>query len=247
MKDAVSIQLFSVREALEKDFRFTLKTIVEMGYTGVEFAGIYGGLTANELRNLLEDLNLRVVGAHVSMNALENDFETQIDYLTAIGCTHIVCPWADVNDEASAIDIGKRLETIAEKCAVRGLKFSYHNHGHEYAKTIDGRYLLDIIMAECSELVMMELDVFWVAYAGADPISEIRKYAGRSELLHLKQMGFVDGKKVDVLFDKGVLDLVEIVDIGKRMGAVEFIVEEEAETEDPVDAVRVDIETFRKL
>jgi len=247
MKDAVSLQLFSVREALAKDFRFTLKTIAEMGYSGVEFAGIYGGLTAEELRDLLAELNLRVVGAHVGIDALENDFDAQIDYLTAVGCSHIVCPWTDMKDESSAADVGRRLEAIAENCAMRGLRFSYHNHGHEYAKTEDGRYLLDVMMAECSELVMMEPDVFWIAYAGADPISEIRKYAGRSELLHLKQMGFVDGEKADVIFDQGVLDLAEIAETGKRMGASEFIIEEEAEVDDPVDAVRVDIETFRKL
>lgn len=247
MKDPFSLQLFSVRNALQKDFRFTMNAIADMGYTGVEFAGIYGGLSACKLRDLLEELNLRVVGAHVGIDALENDFESQVSYLTEIGCSHIICPWAEMKDETSAADVGRRLEKIAESCAMQGLRFSYHNHGHEYARTDDNRYLLDVMMGECSELVLLELDVFWAAFAGADPISEIRKYAGRSELLHLKQMGFVDGKKTDVLFDRGVLDFVEIIETAKRMGISEFIVEEEAEVDDLVDAVRVDVETLRKL
>ena len=247
MNDPVSLQLYSVREALQKNFRFTMQTVAEMGYTGVEFAGIYGGMKASELRVFLDSLGLRPVGAHVGIDALENDFDAQADYLAELGCGHMVCPYAPMNDEASAADIGRRLETAAQKCAMRGFRFSYHNHGHEYQMTEDGRYLLDVMMGECSELVMAELDVYWVTYGGADPISEIRKYAGREELLHLKQMGFVDGVKKDVLFDRGVLDLAEIAEAGKKMGITELIVEEETETDDMVDAVRVDIETLRRL
>ena len=247
MNTPLALQLFSVRNELDKNFEFTLRSLAEMGYTGVEFAGNFGGLSAEELKKLLDELNLKVVGAHMGLDALENDFDANADYLAAIGCDHMICPWADMHDAESAAAIGKRLDAIAEKCAMRGFKFSYHNHGHEFKMTEEGEYLFDIMMDNCSELVLAELDVCWVAMADADPVAAIRKYAGRTELIHLKQLAVVDGKKQDVLFDKGILDLKEIEAAAKLAGVTDFIVEEETPCEDMLDAVRVDIETVRKL
>ncbi len=247
MNDAVALQLYSIRNELDKNFEFSLRAVAEMGYTGVEFAGNYGGLTAPELKKLLDELKLTVVGAHLSLDALENDFDAQAEFMETIGCSHMVCPWAPLEDEASAIDLGKRFEKIAEKCAMRGFKFSYHNHAHEFKKSESGEYLFDIMMANCSELVMAELDVYWVAKGGADPIEYIRKYAGREELLHLKQMGLENGEQVDVLFDKGILDIAAYAEAARLAGVTDFIVEEETKCDDMLDAARVDIETLRKL
>ena len=247
MDDRFSLQLFSVRNELKKNFKFTLRSVAEMGYTGVEFAGDYGGMSAPELRALLDELGLTCVGAHVSLELLENDFDAQADYLETLGCPHIVCPWAYIHDEASAKEHGAKFEEIAVKCAMRGFRFSYHNHDHEFAKTEDGRYLDDVMMDSCSELVMAELDVFWIAMAGADPVRVIRQYPGRMELLHLKQMGWKDGEKVSVLFGQGVLDLADLSAHGKLMGITDLIVEEETPCDDMLDAVRQDIEDLRRM
>lgn len=243
----LSLQLYSIRNELNKNFEFSLRAVAEMGYTGVEFAGVYGGLSAQELKKLLDELNLRVVGAHMGPDALENDFDANADYLAGIGCDHIIVPCSDIHDAESAAAYGRRLEAIAEKCAMRGFKFSFHNHGAEFGTTEEGEYFFDIMMQNCSELVMAEIDIYWVAMAGADPIAAIRKYAGRQELLHLKQYTVVDGRKVDSLFDKGAIDLREIEAAARLAGVTDFIVEEETECDDMLDAARVDIETVRKL
>ena len=109
----------------------------------------------------------------------------------------MICPWAKMDSVEEAQEVGRRLEAVAEKCAMAGFRFSYHNHGHEFAKAEDGRYLFDILM-ECGDLLMAELDIYWIAYAGADVEETIRKYAGRMSLLHLKQMGVTDGVRHDV-------------------------------------------------
>ena len=52
----IGIQMYSVRDALSKDFIGTLRKVKEIGYDYVEFAGYYGGYTGEELKALLDDI-----------------------------------------------------------------------------------------------------------------------------------------------------------------------------------------------
>ena len=46
-KFPIALQVYSVRDDLEKDFYGTLKKVKELGYDGVEFAGLYGNAPAD--------------------------------------------------------------------------------------------------------------------------------------------------------------------------------------------------------
>ena len=68
-----ALQLYSVRDEVEKDFEGTLKAVSEFGYDGVEFAGLYGK-TPEDVRKLCEKYGLVPVSAHVGIGEmLEND------------------------------------------------------------------------------------------------------------------------------------------------------------------------------
>ena len=45
----IAVQVYSVREEAERDFAGTMKKLGEMGYDGVELAGLYGK-SAEEIR-----------------------------------------------------------------------------------------------------------------------------------------------------------------------------------------------------
>lgn len=86
----IGLQLYTVRDNTEKDFEGTLRAVAAMGYEGVEFAG-YGGISAEEMKALLTELNLTAIGSHISLEQLENNLEGEIEYLKTIAPAMACC------------------------------------------------------------------------------------------------------------------------------------------------------------
>jgi sugar phosphate isomerase/epimerase len=89
---SVGLQLYTVRDAMAEDFEGTLRQVAAMGYEGVEFAG-YGGMEAEKLRDLLQELNLTAIGSHIGLHLLEGQLEEEIAYLQTIGAKYAICPY----------------------------------------------------------------------------------------------------------------------------------------------------------
>lgn len=229
--DAYYLQLYSVRDALDADYKGTLKQVADMGYEGVEFAGNYGGMDGDALAKELDYLGLSAISAHISLDELENNFDYHKNILSACGCRYMICPWADMKTEQDALALAKRLDVLAERCAQNGFIFGYHNHAHEFEKAENGEYLYDILMQSCSPLVLAELDICWLKYADVDIEQQLRKYAGRLDLLHLKQLDIVNGEKRISSLDKGIIDFEPVIKTGKLLGTEYFIVEQDSPVE----------------
>jgi AraC-like DNA-binding protein len=91
-KHLIALQVYSVRDVAEKDFAGTVRKVKEMGYDGVELAGTYG-MTAVEIKKILDETGLELVSAHVPMNQLEDD--AVLDDFAATGMKYIAIPWFD--------------------------------------------------------------------------------------------------------------------------------------------------------
>lgn len=188
-KMGIGLQLFTLRDETAADFAGTLRQVAELGYEGVEFAG-YGGLSADELKALLQELELKAIGSHVSLQSLRENLEGEIDYLKTIGGQYLICPYIGEDDRTTADD-WKRIfaffEEVGAEVKKQGLTFAYHNHSFEFELEIDGEFVFDAMYAQTSpDSVQVEMDVCWVKFAGQDPLTYIAKYAGRLPLLHLK-------------------------------------------------------------
>ena len=59
----ISVQLYSLRDALEADFEGTIRKLAAIGYPCVEPAGLHG-CKAAEVTKLFADLNLAAPSAH---------------------------------------------------------------------------------------------------------------------------------------------------------------------------------------
>lgn len=180
----VGLQLYSVRDALAKDFEGTLARLAEMGYEGVEFAGYYER-SPEELRTLLDRLGLQAAGAHVSFERLEADFAKEADFARAVGFTRIAVPWWNADDEDGWRAFSARLGPVVARAAELGVTLAYHNHAHELTKQVGGRPVLDFLLAEHPEL-KAEFDVAWIHAGGAVPHEYLACYADRTPLLHIK-------------------------------------------------------------
>ena len=82
----VAIQLYSLRDEMDKDFKGTLEKVKEMGYDGVEFAGLYDH-KPEEIKALVDELGLIPISAHGEMKSVlhpaKRDFTCEADFTAA--------------------------------------------------------------------------------------------------------------------------------------------------------------------
>lgn len=245
-KEKVGLQLYSVRENLEKDFEGTLRKVKEMGYSAVEFAGLYGN-APEKVKALCEEIGLVPLSAHVPFQELKADPEGTVECYKKAGCRYIVIPYLteEYRPGAEKFDeVLKYAKLLGEICARKDLVLQYHNHDFEFAK-IDGEYALDVLYKEVGpELLQTQIDTCWVNVAGEDPAAYVRKYAGRIPTVHLKDFagqkagrmyGLIgmedDTAKSDVFefrpLGKGLQDIPAIVKASIESGAQWLIVEQD--------------------
>ena len=197
--DAIGIQLYTVRKPMSEDVRGTLEALAEIGYREVEFAGYYDHGPA-AIRDMLAELGLASPSAHVPIERLREDPERVIDDFATIGHEYLVVPWLSP-EERSSLDRyrahAELFNRVSEQCAAAGLGFAYHNHEFEF-EPIDGVLPIDLLLAETDpERVKIELDLYWITVAGADPFAYFDRHPGRFPLCHVKDMA-ADGSMTDV-------------------------------------------------
>lgn len=196
----VAVQVYSVRDDAERDFKGTMQKIKDMGYDGVELAGLYGMKPA-EVKAILEEVGLVPLSAHVPFQELEADIEGTVAQYKEIGMQYIAIPYLMEEDRPGTEKFLKNIETfkkIGEACKKVGITLLYHNHDFEFVKMPNGQYALDYIYTEIpADLLQTELDICWVKVAGEEPVDYIKKYAGRAPVVHLKDF-YKEGKPANM-------------------------------------------------
>lgn len=188
MKLPIALQLYSVRDVMEKDFEGTLSKVAELGYDGVEFAGLFG-FSAEKVRELMQKYKLVPISAHVPYyDMLRNTTAVLSDY-KKIGCEYVAVPY--LTEECRPGTDGfdstiKGIRKIGEAAKGLGIQLLYHNHDFEFVK-LGNNYALDVLYDTIpAALLQTELDTCWVRVGGEDPTAYIKKYSGRTPVVHLK-------------------------------------------------------------
>jgi sugar phosphate isomerase/epimerase len=227
-RDQISLQLYTVREETARDMPDTLRKISEIGYPAVEFAG-YGGLTPQDLKAILDDLDLRASGVHVPLDSWETNPETVLADMQALECAHAILPIVPTErsrDDTSVASLAEDLNRWGEQCRREGIAFSYHNHDFEFAP-LGTTTMWDVLVRETDpELVGLELDLYWVKYAGTDPETTLRDVAERVSLVHLKDMA-PDDTLSDLPVGEGTLPWITLLDAADAAGVEWFIAEQD--------------------
>ena len=246
-RDQISLQLYTVREQTARDMPGTLRRVSEIGYPAVELAG-FGDLSAGELAGVLDDLGLRVSGAHVSFESWQRDPEAVLADLQALNCAHAVLPSAPSErreDEASVATLAGDLNRWGGLCRREGVAFSYHNHDFEFAP-LGETTMWDVLVWETDpELVGLELDLYWIKYAGTDPETVLRDVADRVSLIHLKDMA-PDDTLSDLPVGKGTLPWNTLLETADAAG-VEWFIAEQDNPRDALEDVRSSFQYLRSL
>ena len=187
MSFPVALQLFSVRNECKANFYGTLKKVKAMGYDGVEFAGLHNH-SVDELKEMLADIGLVAVSAHVPYKEMVENPEVFAEY-AKLGCKYIVVPYLteEYRPGAERFDeMVANLSKFGEAANANGMTLLYHNHDFEYI-TINGKYALDVIYDTVpADLLKTEIDTCWANVGGVVPAEYVRKYTGRAPVVHLK-------------------------------------------------------------
>src|SRR5579859_7266431 len=114
----VALQMWTVREAAQRDFVGTLEKIAGSGFAGVEHVHSlgYGGLPAAQVRARMSDLGLRTTGSHVTLQEWEADAEGVIAFQQELGTHYVAVSWVEParrKDEAAYRQMADSLKRIA--------------------------------------------------------------------------------------------------------------------------------------
>lgn len=180
----VSVQLYSLRNAAQQDFRGMLKRVAEIGYKGVEPAGFYG-LKPRKFRKMVNDLGMVVSSNHTD---IRSSAQEMVDTAGELGTTFMVGGFGggEFADEGAIVRTAAVVAERQAAAARAGVTLLLHNHWWEYECLPDGRMKIDLLVERCPG-VQFELDIYWAAnFGGNSSAAMVARHARRTPLLHIK-------------------------------------------------------------
>lgn len=213
MTQPLSVQLYTVRDALSADLPGTLQRIADIGYTNVEAFGFVDN--ADELAAALRDAGLAAGSGHARLlDAGEQDLERIFHASTTLGFGTLIDPHIDESRWTTREDVGaiaRELSALAPRAADHGLVLGYHNHAFEFSNRIDGVSAYEVFADALSDDVVLELDTYWVQVGGDDPVAVIGKYGDKVQFLHVKDGDGSHDDKQQVAVGNGIMPIREII------------------------------------
>lgn len=204
----IALQLYTLRDLCKEDFVPTLDKVAKIGYKAVEFAGFHG-MTAGELRTVLEDLGLTACSAHMPMPTEENVSEV-IEQCQTIGVSRLVTgPGGPIRTVSEVMACVEKQRKAVELLKGSGIALGLHNHWQEFEPVSDGRLPEDIMLQSVPEL-FAELDVYWVTVGKQEPVSTVARLKKRAPLLHIKD-GLIEPRQPMKPIGQGKLDMPAII------------------------------------
>ncbi len=254
----IGLQLWTVNQALSRDFKATIETLVEIGYRRFEGYGYRDGLffgrTPVELREFLAGAGARMTSTHTDIPW--NDGRPDIEQARRAmadaaesGCQWLIQPYYQI-DRTQGIDGVKRLADHYNLCGglarAEGLRFGYHNLTQEF-EPLEGEIPYEVLLGHTDpELVSFQIDTVQLVTAGYVCHEYVRRFPGRFGTWHIKDTpAGRRGNSCDL--GRGVVDFGAIFAAAKIAGMDDFYVEQEDFDRDPFDCLRADYEFIDKL
>lgn len=221
----MALQLWSVRDEANSDFKNTARLVKDMGYEGVEIAGVKT-LSYTQMGEILNDYGLKPLSAHISL-AAAND-EKVLEELKTVGIEYAVFNGMGIAADGIS-ELCEKLARIGEKCREYGIYLMYHNHCYEFDK-INGKPGLDLVYGGVSpKLLGAEIDTCWVQNSGINPAEYIKRHAGRCPLIHIKD--YRGEHNTDsftyTTVGNGELELEKVINAAAASGTKWLIVEQD--------------------
>jgi len=233
-KKVIGLQLYTVRDKIKLDLKSTLEKVAKIGYNSVEAAGYnvaegtFYGMTPKAFSELLNGMGMPLTSSHTTFEL--DTAEKVIADAASTGAKYIIYPFladkfrSNLDGWKSTADKFNKMGEIAKK---NGIQFGYHNHAFEFEK-MDGQIPYDLLLSQTDpSLVTFEMDLYWVTKGGYNPVDYFKKYPGRFQLWHVKDMTKTD----DMFFapvGSGRIDFSSIFAEKKTAEMKKFFVEQDS-------------------
>jgi sugar phosphate isomerase/epimerase len=231
---ALGIQLYMVKEDMERDPAGTLAQLSRMGYTQIESfggsKGIFWGMTNTEFNQIAKANGLNIISSHYAGD--RSGYEKTAAQASEIGMKYLIYPW---KGPQKTIDDFKKIadefNDYGAICKKHGLRFAYHPHDYPY-KMVDGQLPIDVLLDHTEEnLVDFEIDFYYTVTEGKDPEYYIKKYNPRFRLCHMRDVlkqRLPAGSEEESACDlgKGIMNYPHLLSVALDNGMQYFFVEQ---------------------
>jgi sugar phosphate isomerase/epimerase len=247
----IGLQLYSLRNEIKEDLAGSLEKIAKIGYKQLEAAGYsdgkFYGLEPQEFNTLVENLGMKVVSSHLTF---KGDEVTQVlNAHKEAGIKNLV--WPSLNkDQRASLDsyreVADHFNTIGEFCTKNNLRFGYHNHDFEFYP-VEGQKPYDLLLEMTDpSLVFMQLDLYWIIYAGEDPVKYFEKYPGRFRQWHVKDMKAGEERAMTEV-GTGIIDFKSLFEYATKAGMKELFIEQDEISGDGFDSVKMSFDNLSNI
>lgn len=185
----IALQLYTVRDALEKDLPGTLQRLSALGIKHVETAFWPKSITVKQAARALQDAGLSVCSCHTDIPTADNK-AALLEAAEAYNCKHFIWHGWPEDKRYSTLEGTKELISLYNSAAVlakdNGLSFGLHNHWWEYRNKVGGRFVYEWLLEGVDKDIFFEIDTYWVKVADHNPADIIKHFGSRAKFLHMK-------------------------------------------------------------
>jgi sugar phosphate isomerase/epimerase len=262
-KKYIGLQLYTVRDAMQQDPAGTLAKVAQMGYNSIEGATYTGsqkfyGMEPAAFSKVLKKNGLIMPSSHYRLGEEQNQgqpvqgtmlhgWDKAVDDAAQVGVKYMVCAYL-AEGERGSLDhyksIAEQLNKAGERCKKAGIQLCYHNHDFEFVAQ-NGQLPYDVLLSADPNLVKMELDLYWVAKAGQDPLALFKKHPGRFPLWHVKDMDSTPQRNFTEV-GSGTIDFKPIFAHASEAGMKYFFVEQDQTPGSPFDSIQKSITHIKR-
>jgi sugar phosphate isomerase/epimerase len=237
-----------IGKELQGDWKAALKQSAKYGFTEIEI-GKYLGESSAGFMAFCTSIGLTPAAGGIPFTLDKAELNKSLDNLSELGIRYAVVYWPWTGSGPFMLEDCKKsaetLDKMGEVCKERGMTFSWHNHNKEFLPMEKG-LPFDYLMENTDKnLVSCEMDIYWVAKGGADPLQVLKKYAGRIPILHVKDMA----PGVDMDFacpGSGIIDFPAVFREAQKQGIEHYFVERD-NVVDGLECLRTSGEYLRNL
>lgn len=206
----LSVQLYTVRDALAADLPGTLKRVADLGFTNVELFRFVD--LADQYSELLPSIGLSAPSAHAAL--VGNDVDPIFAAAKKIGVSTVIDPHIDRSLWTNRDDVtasARSLNEITKIGNASGLAVGYHNHWWETENLIDGTPALEVFADALDPEVTLEIDTYWAEVGGVDAAELLRRLGDRVTLIHVKDGAKTQDDQQQTAVGSGILDIPGIL------------------------------------
>ena len=237
MKKELGLQLFTIRDHMgtEEEVRASFRKMRECGYTLAQTGGC--AISYEAFGRIAKEEGIKIVGTHDDFDMMVNDFDRALELHKQLDTTNMGIGGLWIFTIPEIEDFIRKANIVAKKAAAHGMKFTYHNHNHEFCKMENGKTILEMLVEGLDpENTSFVLDTCWVQQGGGDVRAWIEKLAGRIDILHLKDVKWVrpEGTESPLQITEignGNLEWKLILESAEKAGVKYYVVEQDGNFE----------------